>query len=216
MPRPFSAPLLKHGLLERRQQPPPPTFPQGSKCSRTAARAEVRENSPIPERKPAAKGGHGFSNSKLPDHSGGKNGHRAGRGLGKPSPWSVPDSPVQGIDSSGSSRAEDIGRYQARSRDKVRLSRTLRQFLNKIQISNLGPKTTPRLWIQPKLRLLMGTRHPRARRKLACKRTPGSHQIPRMQSPRKTPPPQQTWWGRDRLCGVRCPWRVQEGESPRA
>lgn len=64
-------------------------FPQGNKCSRTAARAEVREkNISMLKRKPAAKEDHGFSHSKLPDHGGGggKNGHRAGRGLGKPSP----------------------------------------------------------------------------------------------------------------------------------
>lgn len=70
---------------------PPAMFPQGNKCSRTAARAEVREkNISMLKRKPAAKEGHGFSHSKLPDHGGsgggGKNGHRAGRGLGKPSP----------------------------------------------------------------------------------------------------------------------------------
>lgn len=63
---------------------PPAMFPQGNKCSRTAARAEVREkNILMLKRKPAAKEGHGFSHSKLPDHGGAAGRRRQERSQGR-------------------------------------------------------------------------------------------------------------------------------------
>lgn len=44
MPRPFATPLLKHRPLECRQQTHPSQFPQGNKCSRTAARLKLEED----------------------------------------------------------------------------------------------------------------------------------------------------------------------------
>lgn len=165
MPRPFSTPLPQAQAPGAQTAAPPPhththtTFPQeisGNKCSRKAARAEVRKkNVPMPKEKTSSQGRLWSLSFQAPwprwwwGGGCGKNGHRAGRGLGKSPPCSVPDSPVQGIDSRGRSRAPSLacaaeqgieGRYQASSRDKVRLSRTLRQFLNKIQIPILAPR----------------------------------------------------------------------------